>query len=474
MRQTLPERTFRETASASRNDPSARSSPCTAHARYPRSPRTERLRRDRPAAKRTEFLRTTARQACGLMPQTDKNGRIFGKNRTKSLSLSENQGYPIYGDTRNDPQTRSRRSGGFRRVRSTAIQRRRRTVVRHAALCALVARQGHTPDPRAALGTAERPVAGRGRRAQGLPGGPAGGDDPHHVAHPRRRDRRGRHPTRQTLGQCALAVAQGRAAGRLHPGPHDEHRHDERPVRPGDAHLRHDGHALRRRDVAERPRVAPRNDAQRLFRHHPQEDGEPDRRERLGGRHGRRRPARAHHPHAPLRRSPGHGVPDPGRHPRLYAHGPHGQTREQRPARRQDHAAAARRARTLRHRAERGAARPARAVRRGRRRGGAAPGDRGEGGRHRRGRTGHARLPRTRRGHARRIRPLGGASVADRPVRLRRRARPAPCGGAAPRMRPARRTGRTPPAGTDRQRTHANTNKKTVWNRRKTTRCPSS
>lgn len=163
-----------------------------------------------------------------------------------------------------------------------------------------------------------------------------------------------------------MAVAQRRGVGRLSAGAQHGARDAQRAVRPGLLRHRLDRHALRRRAATKRPRRAHGDHARRLPGDHLQENGQPaGHQRRRGGALGRREP-RTGRPDAPLRRRAGHGVPDPGRHPRLHARRRDGQAVEQRPARTQDHAAAAAAARPCRRGAARRAARPAGTLPRGR------------------------------------------------------------------------------------------------------------
>ena len=58
------------------------------------------------------------------------------------------------------------------------------------------------------------------------------------------RNRRIGHAPRPSIGQCPLAIAQGGHSGRLHLGTEYGHRIAERPIRPGESHLRRDGDPL--------------------------------------------------------------------------------------------------------------------------------------------------------------------------------------------------------------------------------------
>ena len=167
----------------------------------------------------------------------------------------------LYDYTRYDPQTRDCGTGGVRRIRRSSVYGRGGTALRHAALRPVVARQRHPAAAGAVVGRDEFAGGGGGQGAPGPSGSHARGDDSRGVADSRRRDRRSRHAPRQAVGQCALAVAQGGDSGRLHSGPQPEHRPDERSVRSGDARLRVDGGALRRRGAAKRVRRKAYHDA---------------------------------------------------------------------------------------------------------------------------------------------------------------------------------------------------------------------
>ena len=268
--------------------------------------------------------------------------------------------HPSYGYTRCDTRPRRAGTGRVRCVRPPEFQGGERIAFGHGRLHPLLARQRRTAAAGTAFGGVERARRRARHRAAHLSGGDARRDHPHRLAHSRRRDRRSGHPPRPRIGQRQMAVAQRRGAGRLSAGAQHGARDAQRAVRPGlpTSSPRSPRSAKASCCKATAPSVW-RSRATPTWRSSTRKTASLlGISAGVGALLGRREP-RTGRPDAPLRRRAGHGVPDPGRHPRLHARRRDGQAVEQRPARTQDHAAAAAAARPCRRGAARRAARPA-------------------------------------------------------------------------------------------------------------------